>query len=138
MATSLYSLASTTKVVIIDSRDTVGNEKSSLLLTYHLCHNPFAQVCPFNFPHLFSFMRFMASRVPPLSFWMQSEKGIGSITCFPSITQSLSCFNSLKIEAMAFLPCFLMPLVADIWVNTTFILSLYRSRSSSVLVLEEN
>ena len=92
-ATSLRSLAPTTKVILIDSRDVVGHKKSSLLLTYRLCYDPFVQVCPFNFPHLFSFMRFTVSRASPLPVWVRSEKGMGSITVFPCTPPSLSYFN---------------------------------------------
>ena len=118
IAMSHSSHVSMKRVIRMDSNEAVGEEKSSSLLMYLPCFDPLVQVQALTFPNLFSLVKFTASSTVFLTDSDRSSKFIGCMTGFPSMTPSLSYLSSLKIEAIAFLPCLAMALVADIWVKT--------------------
>ena len=63
MATYLPLCVSIMIMVNRDSKYMVGDDSSSLGI-YNLCGLPLAQVLPFNFPHLFSLIIFIARGAP--------------------------------------------------------------------------
>ena len=117
MATSLLSCASMAKVVRSASKDTVGEDIDSSSLMYIFCLLPFAQVRPFIFPFLFSFIKFTASNAIFLSSYDNDFMSMGVTTCFPFIGPLSSCESSLYMAAKARSPNNLKPLFADICVK---------------------
>ena len=85
IATSLFSVASTTSVVISASVEHVGEYVDSSGLRYFRCLLPSAQERPLIAPHLFSLIRFTASNVIFFCRGVIRVESCGPKTGFPGI-----------------------------------------------------
>ena len=119
IATFLFSTTSITNDASRPSRETVGDEYDSFSFKKSFCFFPLAHVLPLSIPDLFSLIKVTASNA---CFFCSSDKVCGSTgltTGFPGIGPSWICLNSFIMAAIALSPNFLMPFLADIWVNNT-------------------
>ena len=84
MDTYIPSCDSSIILVNRSSKDMVGDDSSSLGI-YHLFGLPYEHIPPFNFPYIFSFIKFVARSAPPLFRFLSLSGSSDPITFIYSI-----------------------------------------------------